>query len=127
LCTFCTLKYTKALKIYLNRRTEAEPFSNERSSFSFLLGSLLEPQFLLQLHNIILKVLVDLLQKPKLKEDFVVHEKRGKDERYLEWVIVKVASTSSTHKETRTSEQVVQQSGGAALMDTMSIELSQPT
>jgi hypothetical protein len=127
LCTFCTFKYTKTLKIYLNRRTEAEPFSNEISSFLFLLGSLLEPQFLLQLHNIILKVLVDLLQKPKPKEDFVVHEKRGKDERYLEWVIVKVTSTSSTYKETRTSEQVVQQSRGAALMDTMSIELSQPT
>ena len=51
---------------------------------SFILCSLFEPQLLLQLEDIILEVLIGLLEKSKLEEDFVVHEKWRKDERCSE-------------------------------------------
>lgn len=96
-------------------------FPNERPLFSFLLGFLLEPQFLDQLANVVLKVLLRLFQKAELEKHFVVHEEWGEDERYQQGLL-RFAFLTTEKK--CTSEHVIQKSGGAALVDAMSIELS---
>ena len=70
------------------------PFSNERCPLSFLFGILPESQFYLQLFNVIVEVLAGLPIKSELEEDFVVHEKRSKDEGCSEVMITFVLVSS---------------------------------
>jgi len=60
-------------------------FWNEEFQFSFLLGFLLfEPQFRLQLRDVVVEILLGLFEQAEREEDFKMHEKWGKDERYPE-------------------------------------------
>ena len=57
------------------------PPLNEGFPFSFALNFLLfGPQSRGQLSDVVMKVVLDLFEKAKHEEDFVVHEKRSKDE-----------------------------------------------
>ena len=71
-----------------------------------------------------MEVLLDLFEKAKHEEDLEMHEKWGKEERCPEHY--EIYSWIAKTKRRLTSEQVVQQSRGAALMYTVSIELSDP-
>jgi len=61
-------------------------FSDKETPISFLLGFLLfESQFCVQLPDVVLEVLLGLFKQTEHEEDFVVHEKWGKNECYSKY------------------------------------------
>ena len=98
--------------------------SNKTLLFSLLLGLLLKLQFRVQLADVILEVLLGLLEKAKHEEDLVMHKKWGKDERCSECHYAQFRVITGGKF---TSEQIIQQSRCPALMNAVSIELSDPT
>lgn len=100
------------------------PFVNKGSPFSLFLSPLFEPHFCIQLSDVVMEIFLDFSEKAKHEEDFVMHEQWSKDECYSKrhYIRSRIADTGKI----LTSEQVIQQCRGAALVYTMSIELSEP-